>query len=161
MEAPVWESPGWPHLMGGEAASQGGLPELPHFAPKAKRVIYLFQSGGPSQIDLFDYKPRLEQLHGMELPDSVRQGQRLTGMTASQKSFPVQRTWFDFRQHGESGAWVSELLPHTARIADKLSFIRTMHTEAINHDPAVTFFQTGAQLAGRTEHRSLALVRPR
>ena len=86
---------------------------------------------------------------GTELPDSIRRGQRLTGMTASQTSFPVHKTWFEFRQHGESGAWVSELLPYTARIADKLSFIRTMHTEAINHDPAVTFFQTGAQLAGR------------
>ena len=137
------------HLMGRDAAAQGGLPGLPHFAPKAKRVIYLFQSGGPSQIDLFDHKPGLERLHGSELPDSVRRGQRLTGMTASQKSFPVHRTWFDFQRHGQSGAWVSELLPHTARIADKLSFIRTMYTEAINHDPAVTFFQTGAQLAGR------------
>ena len=140
---------GLAHLMGREAASQVGLPGLPHFAPRAKQIIYLFQSGGPSQIDLFDYKPRLEQLHGTELPDSIRQGQRLTGMTASQTSFPVQRTWFEFQRHGESRAWVSELLPHTARIADKLSFIRTMHTEAINHDPAVTFFQTGAQLAGR------------
>ncbi len=140
---------GLAHLLGRDAVSQGGLPELPHFAPKAKHIIYLFQSGGPSQLDLFDYKPRLEQLHGTELPDSVRRGQRLTGMTASQASFPVHKTWFKFRQHGESGAWVSELLPHTGRIADKLSFIRTMHTEAINHDPAVTFFQTGAQLAGR------------
>ena len=118
-------------------------------APKAKHVIYLFQSGGPSQLDLFDYKPNLEQFHGTELPDSVRRGQRLTGMTASQKTFPVQKTLFEFKRHGESGAWVSELLPHTAKIADKLSFIRTMHTEAINHDPAVTFLQTGSQLAGR------------
>ena len=140
---------GLAHLMARDAASHGGLPGLPHSAPKAKHIIYLFQSGGPSQLDLFDYKPRLEQLHGTELPDSVRRGQRLTGMTASQTSFPVHETWFKFQQHGESAAWVSELLPHTARIADKLSFIRTMHTEAINHDPAVTFFQTGAQLAGR------------
>ena len=140
---------GLAHLMRRDAASQGGLPELPHFAPKAKHIIYLFQSGGPSQLDLFDYKPALEQLHGTELPDSVRRGQRLTGMTASQTSFPVHKTWFEFRQRGEAGAWVSDLLPHTARIADRLSFIRTMHTEAINHDPAVTFFQTGAQLAGR------------
>ncbi|MCY4536382.1 MAG: DUF1501 domain-containing protein, partial [Bryobacterales bacterium] len=131
---------GLAHLMGREAASQVGLPGLPHFAPRAKQIIYLFQSGGPSQIDLFDYKPRLEQLHGTELPDSIRQGQRLTGMTASQTSFPVQRTWFEFQRHGESGAGVSELLPHAARIADKLSFIRPMHPEAINHDPAVTFF---------------------
>lgn len=137
------------HLMGRDAAGKGGLPGLPHMAPKAKHVIYLFQSGGPSQLDLFDYKPKLEQLHGTELPDSVRRGQRLTGMTASQKTFPVQKTLFEFKRHGESGAWVSELLPHTAKIADKLSFIRTMHTEAINHDPAVTFLQTGSQLAGR------------
>ncbi len=137
------------HLMGRDAVARGGLPGLPHIAPKAKRVIYLFQSGGPSQLDLFDFKPKLETLHGTELPDSIRQGQRLTGMTASQRSFPVHKTWYEFRQHGESGAWVSELLPYTAKIADKLSFIRTMHTEAINHDPAVTFLQTGAQLAGR------------
>ena len=140
---------GLAHLMGQDAAAKGGLPGLPHIAPKAKHIIYLFQSGGPSQLDLFDYKPKLEQLHGTELPDSVRRGQRLTGMTASQKTFPVHKTWYEFNQHGESGAWVSELLPHTAKIADKLSFIRTMHTEAINHDPAVTFLQTGAQLAGR------------
>ena len=140
---------GLAHLMGMDGVANEGLPSLPHIAPKAKHIVYLFQSGGPSQLDLFDYKPRLEQLHGTELPDSIRDGQRLTGMTASQKSFPVHRTWFDFKRHGESGAWVSELLPHTAKIADKLSFIRTMHTEAINHDPAVTFLQTGAQLAGR------------
>ena len=137
------------HLMGKDATANDGLPGLPHIAPKAKHVIYLFQSGGPSQLDLFDHKPKLERLHGTELPDSVRQGQRLTGMTASQKSFPVHKTWFEFKRRGDSGAWVSELLPYTAKIADKLSFIRTMHTEAINHDPAVTFFQTGAQLAGR------------
>ena len=137
------------HLMGTDAAGKGGLGGLPHIAPKAKHVIYLFQSGGPSQLDLFDYKPKLEQLHGTELPDSVRRGQRLTGMTASQKTFPVHKTWFEFKQRGESGAWISELLPYTAKIADKLSFVRTMHTEAINHDPAVTFLQTGSQLAGR------------
>ena len=137
------------HLMGRDAAAGNALPGLPHFAPKAKHVIYLFQSGGPSQIDLFDHKPKLKQLHGTELPDSIRRGQRLTGMTASQTSFPVHETWYEFKQRGESGAWVSELLPYTAQIADKLSFIRTMHTEAINHDPAVTFLQTGAQLAGR------------
>lgn len=140
---------GLAHLLRAEAPAHTGLPDLPHFAARAKHIIYLFQSGGPSQIDLFDHKPRLDELHGTELPDSVRRGQRLTGMTASQKTFPVHRTWFDFRQHGESGAWVSELLPFTAGIADRLSFIRTMHTEAINHDPAVTLFQTGAQLAGR------------
>ncbi|MEM7014016.1 MAG: DUF1501 domain-containing protein [Verrucomicrobiota bacterium] len=120
-----------------------------HFAPRAKRVIYLFQSGAPSQMDLFDPKPKMENLRGTELPDSIRQGQRLTGMTASQDSFPVAPSMFEFKQHGESGAWVSELLPETAKVADDLCFIRTMHTEAINHDPAITFFQTGFQLAGR------------
>ncbi len=131
------------------AASAGGGPDLPHFAPKAKRVIYLFQSGAPSQMDLFDPKPGLADLRGTELPDSIRRGQRLTGMTSTQASFPVAPTRFKFAQHGESGAWLSELLPHTAKIADRLSFVKSLHTEAINHDPAVTFFQTGAQLAGR------------
>ena len=149
------------HLMGKDAAGKGGLPGLPHIAPKGKHVIYLFQSGGPSQLDLFDYKPELEQLHGTELPDSVRRGQRLTGMTASQKTFPLQKTFFEFKRHGESGAWISELLPHTAKVADKLSFIRTMHTEAINHDPAVTFLQTGSQLAGRPSIWRVALLWPR
>ncbi|MDE2927601.1 MAG: DUF1501 domain-containing protein [Acidobacteriota bacterium] len=127
----------------------GGLPGLPHYAPTAKRVIYLFQSGAPSQMELFDYKPGLQDLRGTELPDSIRKGQRLTGMTATQSSFPVAPTLFKFGQHGPSGAWVSELMPHTAGIADDISFVKSMHTEAINHDPAVTFFQTGAQLAGR------------
>ncbi len=126
-----------------------GLPGFPHFAPTAKRVIYLFQSGAPSQMELFDYKPGLQELRGTELPDSIRKGQRLTGMTATQSSFPVAPTLFKFSQHGQSGAWVSELMPHTAGIADDISFVKSMHTEAINHDPAVTFFQTGAQLAGR------------
>jgi hypothetical protein len=122
---------------------------LPHFAPKAKRVIYLFMYGGPSQIDLFDYKPALDRLHGTELPPSIRQGQRLTAMTATQTSFPLARSIYKFRQHGQSGAFVSELLPHTASVVDKLCFLRTMHTEQINHDPGITFFQTGFQLAGR------------
>jgi hypothetical protein len=126
-----------------------GLANLPHFAPKAKRVIYLFQSGAPSQLDLFDHKPKLASLGGTELPESIRQGQRLTGMTSSQASFPVAPSIFGFKQHGESAAWVSELLPHTAAIADRLTFIKSLHTEAINHDPAITFFQTGAQLSGR------------
>ncbi|HWB08722.1 MAG TPA: DUF1501 domain-containing protein [Pirellulales bacterium] len=134
-------------LRAGQAA--GGLPGLPHFAPRAKRIIYLFQSGAPSQLDLFDFKPRLADLRGSELPDSVRRGQRLTGMTATQASFPLAPSRFKFAQHGESGAWISQLLPHTARIVDRLCFVKSMHTEAINHDPAVTFFQTGAQLAGR------------
>ena len=129
--------------------SIGGLPGLPHFAPKAKRVIYLFQGGAPSQHDLWEHKPGLEKLRGTELPDSVRQGQRLTPMTASQTGFPIVPSMFKFAQHGQTGTWVSELLPHTAKIVDDLCFIRTMHTEAINHDPGVTFLQTGAQLAGR------------
>ena len=122
---------------------------MPHFAPKAKRVIYLFQSGAPSQLDLFDYKPQLAKTHGTDLPDSIRNGQRLTAMTAGQTSFPVAQSIFKFAQYGQSGAWLSELLPHTAKIADDLCFIRSVHTEQINHDPAVTFAQTGFQLAGR------------
>ena len=129
--------------------SIGGLPGLPHFAPKAKRIIYLFQGGAPSQHDLWDHKPQIADLRGTELPESIREGHRLTGMTVNQASFPVVPSTFQFEQHGESGAWVSELMPHTAKIVDELCFIRTMHTEAINHDPGVTFFQTGAQLAGR------------
>jgi hypothetical protein len=136
-------------LVASEKPSNGGLPGLPHFAAKAKRVIYLFQSGAPSQMDLFDYKPRLAEFRGTELPDSVRKGQRLTGMTATQSSFPIAPSKFQFSQYGKSGAWVSELMPHTAKIVDELCFVKSMHTEAINHDPAITFFQTGAQLAGR------------
>ena len=132
-----------------DAAARGGLPGLPHFAPKAKRVIYLFQSGAPSQIDLYDHKPKLQDVRATELPDSIRKGQRLTGMTATQTSFPVAPSIFKFEQRGQSGAWISDLLPHTAKLADDLTFIKTLHTEAINHDPAVTFFQTGFQLAGR------------
>ncbi|WP_158856529.1 DUF1501 domain-containing protein [Lunatibacter salilacus] len=126
----------------------GGLSGL-HFVPKAKRVIYLFQSGGPSQMELFDYKPLLNERFGQELPESIRAGQRLTGMTSNQNSFPLAGSVFDFAQHGQSGAWVSELMPHTAKIADELCFIKSMHTEAINHDPAITFFQSGSQLSGR------------
>jgi len=136
-------------LHGNQAQAAGGLSGLPHFPPKAKRVIYLFQSGAPSQMDLFDYKPRLQDLRGTDLPDSIRAGQRLTGMTSRQESFPIAPSKFRFARHGQSGAWVSELLPHLAKVADRLCFIKSMHTEAINHDPAVTFFQTGAQLAGR------------
>ena len=131
---------------GGDAE---GLAGLPHFRPKAKRVIYLFQSGAPSQMDLFDFKPKLAEMRGEELPDSVRQGQRLTGMTSSQDSFPIAPSMFKFKQRGECGAWVSDLMPHTAEVADRLCFIKSMHTEAINHDPAITFIQTGAELAGR------------
>ncbi|MFN4257914.1 MAG: DUF1501 domain-containing protein [Gemmataceae bacterium] len=132
-----------------EARANGGLPGFPNYAARAKRIIYLFQSGAPSQMDLFDYKPQLKDLRSTELPDSVRMGQRLTGMTATQESFPIAPSMFRFAQHGQCGAWVSELLPHTAQVVDDLCFIKSMHTEAINHDPAVTFFQTGAQLAGR------------
>jgi len=127
----------------------GALPGLPHFTPKARRVICLFQSGGPSQMELFDHKPRLTEFQGQELPDSVRMGQRLTGMSATQPSLPVVPSRFAFARHGNSGAWVSELLPDTAKIADRLTFIKSMHTEAINHDPAVTLLQTGFQIAGR------------
>jgi hypothetical protein len=122
---------------------------VPHAAPRAKRVIYLFQHGGPSQLDLFDHKPGLAKLRGTDLPDSVRKGQRLTGMTAFQATFPTAPSVFRYAQHGPGGTWLSELLPHTARIAGEICLIRSMHTEAINHDPAVTFFQTGFQLAGR------------
>ncbi|BCX48137.1 sulfatase [Haloferula helveola] len=131
--------------------AMGGVPLLdkPHHLPKAKRVIYLFQSGAPSQMDLFDPKPMLEKRFGEELPDSIRQGQRITGMTSGQKTLPVAPSKFKFAQYGQSGAWVSELMPETAKIVDDLCIIRSMHTEAINHDPAVTFFQSGSQLAGR------------
>jgi len=116
---------------------------------KAKRVIYLFQHGAPSQLDLYDYKPKLRAQFGKELPDSVRMGQRLTGMTAYQANFPTAPSKFQFHQRGQSGMWLSELLPYTGRMADDICLIKSMHTEAINHDPAVTFFQTGFQLAGR------------
>src|ERR1041384_7632366 len=131
------------------ADATGGLAGLPHFAPKAKRVIYMFQSGAPSQLDLFDYKPQLAKVHGTDLPDSIRNGQRLTAMTAGQASFPIAQSIFKFAQYGQSGVWLSELLPYTAGIVDDLCFIKSMHTEQINHDPAVTFAQTGFQLSGR------------
>lgn len=122
---------------------------IPHFVPKAKRVIYLFQSGAPSQLDLFDHKPLLNKMNGKELPASVLGNQRLTGMTAGQTTFPLAGSIFDFKQHGQSGAWVSELMPFTSKIVDNLCFIKSMYTEAINHDPAITFLQTGSQLPGR------------
>ena len=128
---------------------QQGLPGLPHFAPKAKRVIYLFQSGGPSQIELFDHKPRLVDFQGQDLPESIRNGQRLTGMSASQSTFPVVPSKFGMVQRGNSGAWVGDLLPHIGKIADRLTFIKTVNTEEINHDPAVTMCQTGFRLGGR------------
>ncbi len=126
-----------------------GILGKPHFAPKAKRVIYLFMSGGPSQHDMFDHKPKLQEMNGQDLPESVRQGQRLTGMTANQQSLPLAGSQFEFARHGKSGMWVSELLPHTSKVVDELCFVKSMHTDAINHDPAVTFFQTGSQQPGR------------
>lgn len=128
---------------------QIGLPGLPHFPPKAKRIIYLFQSGAPSQMDLFDPKPSMIPRSGENLPESIRQGQRLTTMTSGQSTFPVAPSIFKFAQHGQSGMWMSELLPHMSTVADELCMIRSVHTEAINHDPAITFCQTGSQLAGR------------
>ncbi len=136
-------------LAGGTARAKGGLTGLPHFAPRAKRVIYLFQSGGPSQMETFDYKPRLKDFQGTDLPESIRQGQRLTQMSSAQASFPVVPSKFAFAQHGQSGAWVSELMPYTAKVADDLTFVKSTYTDAINHDPAVTFLQTGSQIAGR------------
>jgi hypothetical protein len=122
---------------------------LPTIAPKAKRVVFLFMAGGPSQFETFDYKPKLRDLFGTELPDSIRKGQRLTGMSANQSSLPVVPSLYDFKQHGKSGTWVSELLPYTAQVVDELCLIKSMYTEQINHDPAITFFQTGHQLPGR------------
>ena len=126
-----------------------GVPGGTHFPARAKRVIYLCQSGAPSQMDTLDYKPSLARLDGMELPDSIRLGQRLTGMTSGQKSFPVAKNFVDFRQYGQSGQWISDLLPHHGKIADEMCIINSMYTEAINHDPAITFFQTGHQQPGR------------
>ena len=146
-------------LMGSESFGQqamqaqkkrvGGLPNMPDHKPTAKRVIYLHQSGAPSQMDLFDYKPGLTERKGENLPDSIRMGQRLTGMTSGQKAFPVAPSIFKFNQHGQSGIWLSELWPHLGKIVDELCFVYSMHTDAINHDPAITFLQTGSQLAGR------------
>ncbi|MCP9235838.1 DUF1501 domain-containing protein [Lewinella sp. JB7] len=141
-------------LMKAEAPFQvdnplGGLPGLPHFAPRAKRIVFLFQSGGPSQFETFDYKPKLEEMRGQDLPDSIRKGQRLTGMSADQSSLPIAPSLYKFQQYGESRAWVSELLPHTAEVVDELCFVKSLYTEQINHDPAITFFHTGNQLPGR------------
>jgi len=135
-------------LAAGNVAN-AGLPGFPNYAPKAKRIIYLFQSGAPSQMDLFDPKPELATRRGEDLPASIRQGQRLTTMTSGQKTFPVAPSIFKFAQHGQSGAWLSELMPHLSGVADDLCIVRSVFTEAINHDPAITFMQTGSQLAGR------------
>jgi hypothetical protein len=132
-----------------EASTTGGLPGLPHFPPTAKRVVFLHQSGGPSQIDLLDYKPALDKYAGQELPASVRMGQRITGMTSGQSSFPVARSMFKFQQRGQSGAWVSDLLPHTAKIVDDITIVKAVNTDAINHDPAITLIQSGSQQPGR------------
>jgi Protein of unknown function (DUF1501) len=129
-----------PHLFASQAA---------HFAPKARRIIWLTQAGAPSQIDLFDHKPGLAEYFDKDLPDSIRNGQRLTGMTSGQKRFPIAPSMFQFKQHGQSGMWLSDLLPHTAKFADEICLIRSMHTEAINHDPAMTLLQTGHQIGGR------------
>jgi hypothetical protein len=126
-----------------------GLAGLPHFPPKAKRIIYLFQAGAPSQMDLLDYKPQLNNVRGQDLPASIRMGQRLTGMTSGQATFPVAPSIFKFAQAGKSGQWISELLPYTAKIADDICVIKSLNTEQINHDPAFTFLQTGSQIAGR------------
>jgi len=136
-------------LLERDAQASMGLPGMPHHTAKAKRVLFLHQSGGPSQIDLFDYKPQMSKHQGVDLPASIRMGQRITGMTSGQSTFPVASTVFKFAQHGQQGAWVSELLPHTAKVIDQLCVIKSMHTDAINHDPAITFIQSGSQQPGR------------
>ncbi len=138
-----------PDLFGSKSEEEILITGLPQFAPKAKRIIYLFQNGAPSQLDLFDYKPKLQEMFGQDLPASIRMGQRLTGMTADQKKFPLAGTIFKFNKYGQTGAYISELLPYTSKIVDDLCIIKSMYTEAINHDPALTFFQTGAQVGNR------------
>jgi len=130
-------------------ADRGILDGKLHFPAKAKRVIYLFMAGGPSQLETFDYKPLLNQRQGEQLPDSVRMGQRLTGMSGNQSSLPLAGSIFKFGQHGQNGTWINELLPHTAKVVDDLCIVRSMFTEAINHDPAITFLQTGSEMSGR------------
>lgn len=138
-----------PNLFNGDENTDELPLGLPHFAPKAKRVIYLFQNGAPSQLETFDYKPMLTKMMGQDLPASIRNGQRLTGMTSNQTKFPLMGSFFDFKQYGQSGAWVSDLFPNMAKIVDDLCIIKTMNTDAINHDPALTFLQTGAQVGNR------------
>lgn len=139
-----------PDLFKGTGQMEGELAAaIPDFAPKAKRVIYLFQNGAPSQLESFDYKPKLKEMVGQDLPESIRAGQRLTGMTANQASFPLVGSFTGFNQYGESGAWISDLFPYTSKIVDDICIVRSLHTEAINHDPALTFFQTGAQQGNR------------
>jgi hypothetical protein len=134
-----------PSASSGLTGTLGG----PHFKPKAKRVIYLFFSGGPSHIDMYDYHPEMRNIHGIELPDSIRNGQRITGMTSGQKSFPCVAPMFDFSRHGQNGSWFSELVPNIANIADDITLIKSVHTEAINHDPAITAINTGVQQPGK------------
>src|SRR6476659_1471277 len=133
-------------LAGENASAKEGLPGLPHFPPKAKRAIYLHMVGGPSQMDLYDYKPVMRDWFDKDLPDSIRRGQRLTTMTSGQARFPIAPSKYKFAQHGQCGMWVTELLPNTARCVDDMCFIRSMHTEAINHEPAITAMQTGSQV---------------
>ena len=126
-----------------QKSTSGGVLGDGHFKPKAKRVIYLFMAGAPSQLDTFDYKPEMQKLFNKDLPDSVRKGQRLTTMTAAQARFPIAPSLFKFKQHGECGRWASELFPNVGKMSDDLSFVHSMWTEAINHDPAITYIQTG------------------
>jgi hypothetical protein len=154
-------------LMGGKifgkqstgAAEEEIANTFPNYLPRAKRIVYLFQSGGPSQLDMFDYKPLLDKYHGQDLPASVRKGQRLTGMSADQSTLPITSSLFKFQQYGECKAWVSDLMPYTAEVVDELCFIKSMYTEAINHDPATTFFQSGNQIAGQTFYRCMGELR--
>ena len=139
-----------PDFFNGKNDAEANLsPGIPDFAPKAKRVIYMFQNGAPSQLESFDYKPKLTEMFGQELPASIRGEQRLTGMTANQSTFPLVGSFVGFKQYGQSGAWISDLFPYTSKIVDDICIVRSMHTEAINHDPALTFFQTGAQQGNR------------
>jgi Protein of unknown function (DUF1501) len=139
-----------PRLFAGqEKLGDDGVMKAFHHEPKAKRVIYLFMSGAPSQLDTYDYKPKMGDMFDLDLPDSIRMGQRITTMTSGQARFPIAPSMFKFAQHGQNGAWVSELLPETAKIVDDLAIVKTVHTEAINHDPAITYIQTGSQLPGR------------
>ena len=133
----------------GNSVASGGMPDLPHFAPRAKRAIYLHMNGGPSQMDLFDYKPKMNEMFDADLPESIRKGQRLTTMTSGQTRFPLAPSKYKFQQYGQHGAWISELLPYTSRMADDLAIVKTVWTEAINHDPAVTYICTGNQLPGK------------
>jgi hypothetical protein len=140
-----------PGLFGRRGSQFAGMPEfgVPHFAPKAKRIIYLFQAGAPSQLESFDYKPLLNERMGEDLPESIRGSQRLTGMTANQDKFPLVGSFAGFKQYGKNGTWISDYFPHIGKIVDEICMVKSMHTEAINHDPAITFFQTGNQNSGR------------